>query len=80
MVRVERDGRVTVQNTGAEPVPVAILFENRGGRIGFRNMGVITDTATFDRPSGGLDGCTAIRPRDGANPSKVYVRRKRGRC
>jgi len=56
--RLERDGRVAVQNTGAEPVPVAILFENRGGRIGFRNMGAITDTATWNRPS--LDGSMAV--------------------
>jgi hypothetical protein len=57
-VRLERDGRVAVQNTGSEPVPVAILFENRGGRIGFRNTGTITDTATLNRPS--LDGSMAV--------------------
>ena len=57
-VQLERDGRVAVQNTGSEAVPVAILFENRGGHIGFRNMGAITDTATLNRPS--LDGSMAV--------------------
>ncbi len=49
--RVERDGRIAVQNSGNESVPVAILFENRGGHIGFRDAGAITDGVTVDRPS-----------------------------
>jgi len=57
-VRLERDGRVAVQNTGSEPVPVAILFENRAGHMGFRNVGVIADAVTLDRPS--LDGSMAV--------------------
>jgi hypothetical protein len=57
-VRLERDGRVAMQNTGSEPVPVAILFENRAGHMGFRNVGVIADAVTLDRPS--LDGSMAV--------------------
>ena len=30
------DGTVEISNFGSESVPVAILFENRGGRIGYR--------------------------------------------
>jgi hypothetical protein len=57
-VRLERDGRVAMQNTGSEPVPVAILFENRAGHMGFRNVGAIADAVTMDRPS--LDGSMAV--------------------
>ena len=57
-VRLERDGRVAVQNTGSEPVPVAILFENRDGHVGFLNVGAVTDAVMLDRPS--LDGSMAV--------------------
>jgi hypothetical protein len=56
--RIERDGRVVMQKTGGEPVPVAILFENRAGHMGFRNVGAIADAITSDRPS--LDGSMAV--------------------
>ena len=57
-VRLERDGRVAVQNTGSEPVPAAILFENRDGHVGFLNVGAVTDAVMLDRPS--LDGSMAV--------------------
>jgi hypothetical protein len=57
-VRIERGGRIAVQNTGEEPVPIAILFENREGHMGFRNVGAVTDAVTVDRPS--LDGSMAV--------------------
>lgn len=56
-VRIESDGRVTVQNSGHEPVRDVILFENRGGHIGFRSVGAVADIVTLDRPS--LDGSMA---------------------
>jgi len=44
------DGSVAVANRTAGPVPTVILFENRGGHIGFRTAAV-TDTVTLDRPT-----------------------------
>jgi hypothetical protein len=48
------DEKVTVENRGSDPVPAVFLFENRGGRLGYRNAGTLTNAATFDRPV--LDG------------------------
>jgi hypothetical protein len=58
--RVLDDGKVVVENRGAETVPAVFLFENRGGRLGFRNVGglppvtLMDVAATLDRSS--LDG------------------------
>jgi len=48
--RVTADGSVAVTNRTAGPIPTVILFENRGGRIGFRTTAV-ADTISIDRPS-----------------------------
>jgi hypothetical protein len=53
-VRLSPDGQILVENRGHEAVPSVILFENRGGRLGYRNAGAIEDTTTIDPPS--LDG------------------------
>jgi hypothetical protein len=53
-VHLAADGKVVVENRGHDPVPSAILFENRGGRLGYRNAGAIEDAVTLDPPS--LDG------------------------
>jgi hypothetical protein len=58
--RVSNDGKVAVENRGADPVPAVFLFENRGGRLGYRNVGALASrnldnaAVTLDRPS--LDG------------------------
>ncbi|MBZ5617286.1 MAG: hypothetical protein LAQ69_00945 [Acidobacteriia bacterium] len=52
--RVSSDGKIVVENRGHDPVPGVILFENRGGRLGYRNAGALTDVVTLERPS--LDG------------------------
>jgi hypothetical protein len=55
--RVLDDGKVTVENRGAESVPAVFLFENRGGRLGYRNVGTLRpgrlnkSPVTLDRPS-----------------------------
>jgi hypothetical protein len=49
--RLSPDGKVVVENRGGAPVPSVILFENRGGRLGYRNVGTLTASATLDRPS-----------------------------
>jgi hypothetical protein len=54
------DGKVLIENRGADPVPSVILFENRGGRLGYRNAGALQDSVTLDSPP--LDsGLPALR-------------------
>jgi hypothetical protein len=48
------NGSVVVANQGTDAVPQVILFENRGGRLGYRNAGAISGSTTIYRPS--LDG------------------------
>jgi hypothetical protein len=58
--RVLDNGKVAVENRSAETVPAVFLFENRGGRLGFRNVGALPPVnlmemaVTLDRSS--LDG------------------------
>ena len=49
-VRLSPDGTIVVDNRGEDTVPSVILFENRGGRIGYRNVGAVGDTVTLDLP------------------------------
>jgi hypothetical protein len=49
--RVTGDGTIAVENRGAEPVPNVILFENRGGRLGYRLAGEVKDAVALDSPS-----------------------------
>lgn len=46
--RVFADGRVAIENRWADAVPSAFLFENYGGRLGYRNVGTIESTVTLD--------------------------------
>jgi hypothetical protein len=55
--RATADGKVVVENRDADPVPTVILFENRGGRLGFRNADALKDAITLDAPT--LDGSFA---------------------
>ena len=32
------EGMLNVRNAGGEPIPMAMLFENRDGRIGYRML------------------------------------------
>lgn len=49
--RISSDGRIEVTNGGRDPAPAVVLFENRGGKIGFRNLGPLEETGTLDRPT-----------------------------
>jgi hypothetical protein len=49
--RLSGDGKVVVENRGADPVPSVILFENRGGRLGYRNAGALQGAVSLDSPS-----------------------------
>jgi hypothetical protein len=48
--RLSADSKVVVANRGADTVPMMMLFENRGGRIGYTPAGALTDSVTLDRP------------------------------
>jgi hypothetical protein len=56
------DGRVRVTNAGGEPVPLAILFENRDGKIGYSMARSLRESAEMEVPE--LDGdLNALRNR-----------------
>jgi hypothetical protein len=59
--RLSGDGKVVVENRGVDSVPNVILFENRGGRLGYRSMGAIDagQTARPSAPPTSLDGSLA---------------------
>lgn len=44
------DGGVTVRNLSSHRIPRVILFENRGGKIGYRMSGNLAGGVTFARP------------------------------
>jgi hypothetical protein len=48
--RVERSGRITVRKLSRNEIPAVILFENRGGRMGFRAGGALKNEITLDPP------------------------------
>lgn len=52
--RVSEDGEVALENHGGE-LPMAILFENRAGRVGYRIAGALSGQVTLDPPSLGAE-------------------------
>jgi len=44
------NGTLEVRNAGARTIPLAILFENHDGKIGFRKLGPIKDVIQADPP------------------------------
>jgi hypothetical protein len=44
------DGKMEIRNAGKDPIPLAIVFENRTGKIGYRVVRNIRDIATVDAP------------------------------
>ena len=49
-VRVLQDGPSIAENLGGEAIPQAILFERRGGRIGYRLVGAIRNSSIINPP------------------------------
>jgi hypothetical protein len=49
--RYRRDGKIEIRNAAADPIPLAILFENHGGRVGLQTVRGIEDSATLDPPA-----------------------------
>lgn len=48
--RVSQHAKVVLQNCGLQ-VPLVILFENRGGRLGYHMVRGVSNEATVDRPT-----------------------------
>lgn len=46
--RFTADGQLEIRNRGGAPIPVAIVFENRGGRIGYRIVRGLQGTVKLD--------------------------------
>jgi hypothetical protein len=53
--KLSADGKVTLENCGSDVVPMAIRFENRAGRIGYRIGGAVSGSLALDTPSTGAD-------------------------
>jgi hypothetical protein len=49
--RLSSDDSVILENCGTDEVPVAIRFENHGGRVGYRIGGAVSGSVTLDPPS-----------------------------
>jgi hypothetical protein len=45
------NGKLEIRNAGPDPIPLAILFENRAGKIGYRVASKIVDAVTVDPPA-----------------------------
>jgi hypothetical protein len=44
------DGKLEIRNAGAQPIPLAIVFENRGAQLGYRLVRGIRDVISVDPP------------------------------
>jgi hypothetical protein len=44
------DGKLEIRNIGDQPVPLAIVFENRGDRLGYRVIREVSDIVNADPP------------------------------
>jgi hypothetical protein len=54
---ISAGGKILIENRGADRVPGVILFESRGGKLGYRVVGTVERNATADAPT--LDGTFA---------------------
>ena len=84
------DGKLRIRNAGAEPIPLVILFENRGGKLGYRVKWGLRDAVEFgatgaDRlarsaspgageRSGGVRPVPARGAGDGGDVARLVVR------
>ena len=48
--KIAADGKIEIRNTGADPIPLVILFENRGGSAGYRVGRELKVSLTLDAP------------------------------
>lgn len=56
--RFAADGQLEIRNRGGAPIPVAFVFENRGGRMGYREVHGVEGSVNVDVTAlrGDLDG------------------------
>jgi hypothetical protein len=54
------DGRVELRNERADTIPIAILFRNHDGKIGYRTIGNLKEPVTIDAPAM-RDGAEAMQ-------------------
>ena len=52
--RYEADGTLEIRNAGSEPIPLAILFQNHKGKIGYKAIRSIEDTIDSTAPTADL--------------------------
>jgi hypothetical protein len=48
--KMAAEGKLEVRNAGADPIPLAILFENRGGKLGYRLIRDLKGSLTLEIP------------------------------
>jgi hypothetical protein len=44
------DGRIVIRNAGSEPIPAAIVFENREGKVGYRLVRQVEASVAVEPP------------------------------
>lgn len=49
--RISAEGKIVIAKNGSDPVPMAMLFENQAGRLGYSTGRQVSDSITVDRPS-----------------------------
>ena len=50
LARFTREGQLEIRNAGAAPIPMAMVFENRGGKLGYRRIAGLSGTRKVDPP------------------------------
>ncbi len=55
--KYREDGKIELHNSSDRTIPLAILFENHGGKVGYRVIGPVKEAVTIDAPemNGDLD-------------------------
>ena len=48
--KLHSNGKLVVKSLSKDEIPAALLFERRGGRVGYRLTGPLTDETTLDPP------------------------------
>ena len=50
-VNLSGEGKLALRNTGPDPIPAVIVFENRGGQINYRRLGALDHEITVELPA-----------------------------
>jgi len=60
--KIASDGELEIRNTGVDPIPLVVLFENQGGKAGYRVGRELKVSLTLDTPE--LTGSSINRLRE----------------